>query len=293
MNDSNSEWEPFFGSQLMRERYKNAASTDLLTLEGHAADDLGMLWGANANIVPASCWALYDIVRRPELLAEVRRLISTAIVPSDDPSKPLELSMPILTSIPLLQSIYAETLRLRVATMPTRVPVVDNFQLGEWTFTKGDMIVASHYHASRDPEVWNEGAHGEHPIEEFWAERFLKFDDDDASGPRRQPGRGKPEGAPVKSEELKSKVASEGAFTLDGLANNWIPYGGGLKICPGRFFAKNEMLAAVSIVLMNFDIEILPGQKPPECNPAYFPFGAMPWKGEVRVRVRRRDPRAL
>jgi cytochrome P450 len=39
------------------------------------------------------------------------------------------------------------------------------------------------------------------------------------------------------------------------------PFGGGNTLCPGRFFASNEIMAFVATVMLTFDFEILPGQK--------------------------------
>ena len=38
---------------------------------------------------------------------------------------------------------------------------------------------------------------------------------------------------------------------------DFCPYGGGSVICPGRFFAKHEILAAVAMVVTAFDLEFV------------------------------------
>ena len=46
-------------------------------------------------------------------------------------------------------------------------------------------------------------------------------------------------------------------FTLNGRNRSWILYGGGSRACPGRHFAKQEILITVAMLLVEFDIEIL------------------------------------
>jgi len=40
------------------------------------------------------------------------------------------------------------------------------------------------------------------------------------------------------------------------------PFGGGQTLCPGRHFARNEIMAFVATILQKFKISILPGQTP-------------------------------
>jgi hypothetical protein len=38
-------------------------------------------------------------------------------------------------------------------------------------------------------------------------------------------------------------------------SGNYFPYGGGTAACPGRYYAKQEILAAVALVIAKFDFE--------------------------------------
>ena len=44
---------------------------------------------------------------------------------------------------PLLQSCYAEVLRLRITLLLNRTPEQEDFKFGDWLFRKGRMIVLS------------------------------------------------------------------------------------------------------------------------------------------------------
>ena len=49
----------------------------------------------------------------------------------------------------------------------------------------------------------------------------------------------------------------------EGLANSksYRPFGGGTSYCPGRFFARQEMLVFIALVLNRFDIKLAEGLK--------------------------------
>lgn len=62
-----------------------------------------------------------------------------------------------------------------------------------------------------------------------------------------------------------------------GTSRHRFPYGGGIKICPDRLFAKTEMVASAILLLRMSETELL---DPVVANRArsdinYFPFGAL------------------
>ena len=61
----------------------------------------------------------------------------------------------------------------------------------------------------------------------------------------------------------------------------------GLKICPGRFYARQEAIVGLALFIMKFDIEFL-GDKNFKPNTKFFPFGVVSPVGDFRVRMRRR-----
>ncbi|KFY18446.1 hypothetical protein V493_08610 [Pseudogymnoascus sp. VKM F-4281 (FW-2241)] len=219
-------WEEIYGSKLMRDRAADYAGVQGMTPDVHPTFDIGLLWAANANIVPTVGWCLIDILTRPALAAAARAEI-TALSPG-------EVNMQALLTSPLLQSIYAEELRLRNANFIQRTPIVDDFKIGPWKFPKGNLIIASSWKEARNRETWNQrGRDGEeHDVEEFWAERFLVYKDDPFSGPRLV------DAAKVKSGEEAEKTdggeAAPPKFAPEKVAGQFIPYGGGENMCPGR-----------------------------------------------------------
>ncbi|PQE15500.1 hypothetical protein CJF32_00006861 [Rutstroemia sp. NJR-2017a WRK4] len=269
-------WEPYYGSKLVRDRARELSQIKGYNDKARAANDLGLIWGANANIVPIVGWFLLDTISRPEVLSRVRNELSN--IAKLHPSSSTSEHMPELMSNPLLQSIYCEELRLRSGTTIQRSPISSNYKLGPWKFPKDDMIIASVWFEGRDKTVWNEGPNGEHDVEDFWPDRFIVYPNDPNSGPRR------PESASAKS---KSDKVKEPTFTVDSVNGAFIPYGGGQKMCPGRFYAKQEALGALAMFLNKFDIELME-EKQIVPDLSYFPMGILPPKGKYPARLRRR-----
>ena len=160
---------------------------------------------------------------------------------------------------PLFQSVYAEVLRLHTASMLTRT-VKKTHELDSWTLKRDQTVVVSS-HVEHRSAYWNtvDSSERNHPPEEFWAERFL---------------------------------TPEGGFSLDGKQGKYMPYGMGEHMCPGRHFAKYEMLLTFAVLVDRFDIKILsPKGWRPDNDLSRYGFGAVhpKQKVEARIRMRGRD----
>ncbi|KFY51268.1 hypothetical protein V497_09285 [Pseudogymnoascus sp. VKM F-4516 (FW-969)] len=275
-------WEEYYGSKMMRDRVVDYIGVANMTDDLRACLDVGLIWAANANIVPTVGWCLIDILTRPTLATTARAEIATLC--------PGEINMQPLLASPILQSIYAEELRLRNAIFIQRTPIIDTFKMGPWKFPKGDLIIVSSWQEARNRETWNQrGRDGEeHDVEEFWAERFLVYKDDPLSGPRLvDAAKVKKGGEEV--DKVADGEASPPKFAPEKVAGQFIPYGGSENICPGRFYAKQEAMAGMALFLAKFEIElqIEPGRVL-EPNKAQFGFGVMGPKGAIKARMRRR-----
>ena len=229
-----------------------------------------------------------EVIQRPALLERVRAEIAPYVVTkssSEDPSIVIDIEG--LCQQPLVQSIYAEVLRVRNGTVVARVPKVPDFKIDGWHFPKDRPIMVSSFDTARNALVWNQGTAEEpHPLGEFWPERFLVDPNDASSGPVLR--------SSSTSQKGQTKAASGAAsgrlrYTLDGTEGAWMPYGGGSRMCPGRHFAKKEMITLMAIFITYFDIELLipPGARV-EHDQKYFMFGVMPPKGPIPARIRRR-----
>jgi cytochrome P450 len=290
----------------------------------------------NANSIPASAWMLLEILSSPTLESRVRAELAASLVTPSTPSPSTTASkaktvpsydVVKLCASPLLQSTYAETLRLRVAIMGTRLVTSPSLSLSTWQFQHGDVLTYVSSLAALDPTVWNTGREDDpHPLTEFWADRFLVYPHDRDSGPllrqsksrkargaqapsldpgagagagaRQDPGLNAPSPASAPAKEPITTEKSTGKsrdnqeqqqpqFSLEGLAASWIPYGGGVRLCPGRHFAKQEMLVSAAVWLAAYEVELRPGEKY-EADKDYYGFGTMPPKGKIAARIRRR-----
>lgn len=241
----------------------------------------------NTNAVPAIGWFIIEFCRDALLLSRARAEVEAASIQFPEIGMP-EFDIGKLCNSPLLQSVYAETLRLRVALIVTRTPEREEFHLGDWVFPKGRVIALSSRSAAMNPEIWSVGTPGDsHPLDQFWADRFLVYPNDPGSGPSRKD-------VPMirkvqRKSDTESKQETGPEFSMDGVAGGWIPYGGGERICPGRHFAKQEIIGSFAMIFKHYDIELLtPGDWVPRPNMKFFPFGGLPPIGKIPFRIRRR-----
>lgn len=163
---------------------------------------------------------------------------------------------------------------MRVALILSWTPVQSDFRLGKWLFQRGRCILLSTQAAGHDPKAWS--AHtdgGKRPLDQFWAERFLVPSNIDKTG-----------------DEDTRGGTTEKQFSLNGLSAAWIPYGGGAFMCPGRHFAKQEIIGCVAVCQAYYDMEIVgkPDGWMPKPNVHFCCFGVMPPGEKVPFRIRRK-----
>ena len=267
MPDPNGEvgWDPLFGSRANRAKQQYFEARGL-SLKGRAGLDLGFIFGLSSNAVPATGWMMMHILN-PEgdktLLGRVMEEVKTA------KRKDGTVDIPTLVSLPLLQSIFHEILRLYVDVWVTRelkddlvLPLDDEKK--QVFFKKSGVIVAPSSLGHLDEARWLDP-----PSDVFCAERFLK----------KHPETGKT------------------VFTLDGTTGRFYPFGGGKSICPGRVFAKQEVLGSVAMLLLAFEFEVVgfvdEQGKSRNCFPTirntFSGAGVMPTNEDIKVKMRRRD----
>ena len=262
--DCDVNWEPVYGSRANRARQRYYASRGLNT-RSRAGMDLGFLFGLSSNAIPAAGWMLLHILN-PEgdttLLNRVMEELKR--VERDDGS----LDVPTLIALPLLQSVFNEVLRLYVDVLVTRelkadltLPLDDGKRRA--FLQKNSVVMAPSWLGHRDETLWVDP-----PCNQFYAERFLKSD-------------------PKNGQQL---------FTTSGTNGKFFPFGGGKTICPGRVFAKQEVLASVATTLLSFDIEPLSflnehgkiTKKFPGLAEAYSGSTVMAMDGDMRVKMKSR-----
>ncbi|KAF5631729.1 cytochrome p450 3a7 [Fusarium sp. NRRL 52700] len=209
--EQNPDWEPNFGSKLVRER-EVAMEKYGIGLDGRASFQMGLIWSINSNAIPMTSWIIIEILRRPEIFKRIQQEVARVF---DKDTKQVDIVA--LKKLPLLNSVYFECLRLRSSVFVVR-KLRNSIELDGYTLKEGNLVLAPSYLAHNAPEVWSSSAH---PPEEFWPERFIKKGNSGIS------------------------------------AGNYFPYGGGAAMCPGRNYAKQEILSAVVLFFAHFEIEPL------------------------------------
>ncbi len=243
---------------------------------------------ANTNAIIAAFWANLEIFRDPALLSKIRHSIRSSLDSSVQPN--LRFDIEKLVRQPLLQSVYAETLRLRVHVYITRCPERKNLDIKGWTFPKDKAVLVSSTPAHMDESAWNCGRNGSKPLTKFWAERFLVYPNDPHGGPQKKTLDTTQTRDPTidSSETDKAKDDAEPEFSMNGMIGSWIPYGGGPRACPGRHFAKREIMMTCALIVSIFDVEILADEVALEMNPADYGLGTLRPVDKVPFRIRRR-----
>jgi cytochrome P450 len=185
------------------------------------------------NAIATTSWVTFEIFRDLELLARVREEVKLCRTTSNGSDCAVQFDIDRLLRQPVLQAVYAEVLRLRMHFYIIRMSDKVDMKIQDWIIPRRKIIVTSTTAAHHDAKMWNTGLNNEHPINEFWAGRFLKAPMNAADG-----------------------IAT---FSTKEMEGSWIPYGGGPRQCPGRHFAKRQILLTTALMVALFDCEI-PGQ---------------------------------
>nr|XP_006003627.1 PREDICTED: cholesterol 7-alpha-monooxygenase-like [Latimeria chalumnae] len=224
-------------SSLIEQRIKLFDSSPHLSEVTKARTHVIMLWAAQANTLPATFWSTYYLLRSPEALLAVRKEIDNMLYLTDqkyrDATQSISFTKEQLENMPTMGSVISEALRLSSASIMIRCATEDftlTLDSGEkLAIRKGDRIALVPQLQHLDPEIY------ENPLE-FQYDRFL-----DKTG--------------------KEKTT----FYKNGkkLKHYLMPFGSGTSMCPGRFFAINEIKQFLSLLLCYYDIELLDRSAPP------------------------------
>uniref|UniRef100_UPI00398E3EB1 5-beta-cholestane-3-alpha,7-alpha-diol 12-alpha-hydroxylase-like n=1 Tax=Pristiophorus japonicus TaxID=55135 RepID=UPI00398E3EB1 len=223
-----------------------------------------LLWASQGNTGPSAFWLLLNLLRSPGALAAVRAEVDRVLAESQQQARaggpPINLSRDMLLHTPVLDSAAEESLRLAAAPLLIRA-VLQDTELRMWdgrryTVRKGDRVAVFPYlSAQMNPQV--------HPEPHtFRHDRFLGPD-----GSRKSD------------------------FYKDGQRLKYynMPWGAGVSMCPGRFFATNELKQFVFLMLTYFDLELLhPEEEMPPINSSRWGFGTMQPTHDIQFKYRLR-----
>jgi cytochrome P450 len=221
-DDSDPDWEPNFGARVMRKRHEYYAQQKM-TLRGQASADLVFFGGILTNAIPTIGWMLMHILS-PTNPPELRSWVTDEIRSAQREDGSIDVLL--LSKLPLLNSMFHEVLRVYIDLLIVRQVDADT-TIGPHIVHKNELIMAPSWLSHRNPE------HFIKP-DAFDPARFLVDD---------------PETGKMK-------------FSTAGLTGKFFPFGGGHYMCPGRTFAKQEVLGAIAVLLLSFDIDFVEFVKP-------------------------------
>lgn len=206
---------------------------------------------------------ILHIINNPRLLSRVQKDVKKII--SNEQIGPNHI--PALTKSPLLRSIYAECLRLYAQPLVAFSSTKEDVVAGRWKLPRGQIGCVDTALLHMDGDVWNT-KNGRHPVNIFWAERFLVDPKDPNSGPLRT--------------DLNARCSFDGAdaasFGKGALEGAFLPFGCELfrTLCvfriscdiddfaitvgsiasPSRFLATNAILFTVALAVTELDITL-------------------------------------
>jgi|GEM_PF-1783428 len=239
-------------------RSRDTLLTDLEDVE-HGRAQAAILWAINANTIPATFWSLYYLLRDGQGLAAVRAELE-AVVGGLGPNGELpELGVETLAELRMLDSAVREALRLSSGSMTVREvlePFVLETRVGQFALRAGDRVCIAPFITHRDPELFEDPDSYRH--DRFYVESGVK---QFYKGGERVP------------------------LAL-------MPFGAGHSMCPGRFFAANEIKLFIAMTLLACEIE--PVDQPiPKFDYSRAGLGIYPPVTDVEVRIRRRPAPAI
>ncbi|CAH6777583.1 7-alpha-hydroxycholest-4-en-3-one 12-alpha-hydroxylase [Phodopus roborovskii] len=218
-----------------------------------------MLWASQGNTGPTCFWALLFLLKHQDAMKAVKeeatRVLGEARL---EDKKSFAFTLSALKCTPVLDSVMEETLRL--GATPTLLRVVQkDFVLKmasgqEYQIRRGDKVALFPYlSVHMDPDI--------HPEPKtFKYNRFLNPD-----GTRK-----------VDFYKSGKKIHHYN-----------MPWGSGVSICPGRFFALSEMKIFILLMVMYYDFELVDPHMPvPPIDPRRWGFGTSQPSHEVRFRYR-------
>ncbi|XP_069013710.1 5-beta-cholestane-3-alpha,7-alpha-diol 12-alpha-hydroxylase-like [Embiotoca jacksoni] len=223
-----------------------------------------LLWASQGNTGPSAFWLLLFLMKHPEAMTAVKEEVDKVLKETGQEVKrggPLiNLTRDMLMKTPVLDSAVDETLRLTAAPLLTRA-VLEDMTLKmadgrEYSIRKGDRMSVFPYSAVHvDPDIHSDP-------HSFKYNRFLN-----------------PDGS-KKTDFYKSGKRVK-YYNM--------PWGAGVSMCPGRFFATNELKQFIFLMLVYFEFELKdPDEKIPGIDFRRWGFGSMQPDRDVQFRYRLR-----
>ncbi|XP_062337920.1 5-beta-cholestane-3-alpha,7-alpha-diol 12-alpha-hydroxylase-like [Osmerus eperlanus] len=223
-----------------------------------------LLWASQGNTGPSAFWLLLYLMKHPKAMKAIQAEVEEVLKESGQEVKQggplIDLTRDMLMKTPIMDSAVEESLRLTAAPVLTRAVLQDltlTMADGQkFHIREGDRVSLFPYTAVQmDPEV--------HPDPHtFKYDRFLT------------------------SDGSKKTDFYKGGKKLKFYN---MPWGAGVSICPGRFFATNELKQFVFLMLIYFEFELKnPDEEIPKIDTKRWGFGSMQPTKDIQFKYRLR-----
>ena len=240
--------------------------------------------------MPATFWLFWQMMRDRSLL--VRAMSEVSDCRTTHITESLSFDALKLCNQPLLQSCYAESLRMYVAVNIIRKPEYEDAQVLDYSIPKDKIIVVSSAMVHMDKRKWKLGMMNEHMVEEFRADRFLTLGCN--TTPASSASAAGRDRSTLDSPASKSPLAAVSSFnprepkcSLNGHSRAQILFSDGIHQCPGRHWVKLQMLLSFAIISSAFDIELVSEKKRLQVDMAKYGLGVLQPAEKVRFRIKR------
>ena len=215
---------------------------------------------------------LLHVITTPGLADRLREEIAPILVPPEGvPSRPVRVHDlgRLVRNSPLFRSTFYEVLRTCGATVSHRVVIEDVMVAGR-LFKKSTPIMLATRPQHMDPAIWGED------YDQFVPDRFIRTDD---KGGKFDSRAEKSQGEVEEKDTERRRLAKERMMR---------PFGGGVSLCPGRFFASYEIWVLVACLIWQYDVTVKEGEKIPTVDLKRPSLGVMSPTHDVKIRLVKR-----
>lgn len=200
----------------------------------------------NGNSIPNAYCALLELLSIPDLISDVRAELERVGYPSLQPSEHITV---IPAKVPLLRSIYYESLRVHINAVNIREVMAPTSLITDrrtWQLEAGGVVTLAGTLLHEDADL--------HPQpHRFQPRRFM-------------------------DKELGGGGENAAKYTR--------PFGGGTSYCPGRVFAEKQIVGFLAALVWRYEMRIVTkGFEIPRNSDLEYVAACPPVSIEVRKRV--------
>jgi hypothetical protein len=192
------------------------------------------------------------------------------------PSHDATYNVQDIAALPSIESVLAETVRIRTATIEVLNNSKELMLDDHWTVPTSSRIITFSHEAALDTSAWADARPQmvEKPLEEYWPERFLV------------------QGKSASRYGAKGQGRSIGAtsFSMEGLESVNIALGGAQSPVLGREYRRAVHAATLAVLFSEFEMQLCDAESFDAAIPSGrdAAFGMLRPHDKVDIRIRKR-----